>query len=131
MRRLVITAALMFAPALALASDHAEIHIAFPTPPTLTVIQPGVQVVVDHDEEIFYTNHHYWARRDGDWYRASHHGDAFTYVESRHVPSALTQLEPGHYRHYHGGAAHGHGDDGYGYGGNGCGHGSGHGHGGS
>ncbi len=127
-------------PALALASDHAEIHLAFPTPPTLAVIQPGVQVVVDHDEEVFYANQQYWVRLDGDWYHAGHHGDAFTYVERHHVPSALMHLAPGHYRHYHPGASHAHGgdshgDNGYGHGyengGSSCGHGGGgHGHGG-
>ncbi len=129
MRRLAVTAALILAPALALAGDHAEIHIAFPTPPTLAEIQPGVQVVVDHDQEVFYAGHHYWHRRDGDWYRASHHGDAFTYVESRSVPSALAQLTPGQYRHFH--PAHGHGHaygDGHGLNGNGsCGGGQMHG----
>ena len=117
MKKLFITAALCLSPAFALAGDHASsFHISFHTQPTLAVIQPGVQVVVDHDEEVFYADHHYWAHRGGEWYRARHHSHAFAYVERDRVPAALLSFELGHYRHYHPGGGHagGHGaDDGY------------------
>ncbi len=133
MNRVLITVALTLAPAFALGSGHADIHIALPASPTMAVVRPGVQVVVGQDDEVFHTDHHYWLRRDGDWYHARHHGDAFVYVESHHVPSELLNLPPGQYRHYHPGAGYagdGGDDDDYGhhdYGG--CaGHGGGHGH---
>ncbi len=133
MKRLLITVALTVAPAFALGASHADIHIALPASPAMAVVEPGVQVVVGQDDEVFYTNHHYWLRRDGGWYHARHHGDAFVYVESHHVPSGLVSLPLGQYHHYHPGAAYA-GDDGYddGYGHNGSGgcggHGGGHGH---
>ena len=40
------------------------------------------KVVVGQEDEIFYTNHHYWLHRDGGWYHARHHSDPFGYVES-------------------------------------------------
>ncbi len=133
MKSLVITAGLLLAPAIAAASDHASLHVAFAAPPTLAAIQPGVQVVVDNDEEIFYAGQYYWIQRDGGWYHAHHHADAFTYVDNQYVPTTVVNLGQGHYRHYHPGAHHGQGHhggsaylyDGYGpgYGGDGsCGH---------
>jgi hypothetical protein len=128
MKILLITVGLALAPAFALGSGHAEIHVALPQSPEMAVVQPGVQVVVGQDDEVFYTNHHYWLRRDGGWYHAGHHSDPFVYVESHHVPSALVSLPLGHYRHYHAHHAYA-GDDGYndGYGQHGCG-GGGHRH---
>lgn len=111
MKRYFVTAALWLVPVLALPGDRADIRVAFSGPPTLAVIQPGVQVVVGIDDEVFYTKHQYWLRRDGDWYRARHHADAFMYMDSHNVPAALIQLTPGHYRHYRpvDGYDHGHG----------------------
>jgi hypothetical protein len=109
MKKLLITAALFLVlpPAFALPGDRASFHISFSTPPTLAVIQPGVQVVVDHDEEVFYADHHYWVHRGGDWYRASHHSHAFAYVEQQRVPGALRTIELGHFRRYHPAGSHG------------------------
>jgi hypothetical protein len=49
------------------ASAQVEINAAFrlglPVAPPLVVIQPGVQVVQDHDDEIFVHGGTYWTRR--------------------------------------------------------------------
>lgn len=136
MRKLLVTAVLSLAPALALGGGHADVHVSLSANPTMAVVQPGVQVVVDQDDEIFYTDQEYWLRRGGGWYHARHHGDAFVYAEVGQVPSMLVGLPVRHYRHYHGGGMHdgydGY-DDGYGDhggGGHGHGYGGGHGHGG-
>jgi hypothetical protein len=124
MKSYFVAAALWLVPVLALPDDPAQIRIALPGPPTLAVIQPGVEVVVGLDDEVFHMKHQYWLRRDGDWYRARNHTDAFMYMENHHVPAALLHLAPGHYRHYHptNGYDHGHGSWG---GHNGRGHGCG------
>lgn len=131
MKKLFLIATLSLAPALALASGHADVHFALPENPTMAVVQPGVQVLVGLDDEVFYSNHHYWLRREGAWYRARHHGDAFVYVEGDQVPSVLLGFAPGQYLHYHpdhGGHHDGDGtddrydgvyDDGYGHHGSG------------
>lgn len=122
MKTLVVTAALLVAPALALADGHASFHLSFPAPPTLAAIQPGVQVVVDHDEEVFYSGRRYWVQRDGAWYSAGHHTSAFSYAPPHRVPAALVNLEHGRYRHYRpaghdggDGAGAGHGRGGHGH----------------
>ena len=88
MKSYFVAAALWLVPVLALPGDRAEIRIALPGPPTLAVIQPGVEVVVGLDDEVFHMKHQYWLRRDGDWYRARHHTDAFMYIwrVTAHLP---------------------------------------------
>lgn len=129
MKRLLMTAALALAPVLALGAGHADVHVSLPQNPEMAAVEPGVQVVVGQDDEVFYMNHHYWLRRDGGWYHAMHHSNPFVFVENDQVPSVLVDLPLGHYRHYHHHAAHGDAYyDGYGHHGyGGCG-GGGHGH---
>jgi len=131
MKRLLITITLALAPAFAFGSGHADVYLSLPERPETAVVQPGVQVVVGQDDEVFYTNHHYWLRRDGAWYHARHHSDPFVYAEHHNVPTALVNLPLGHYRHYHPHAAYAGADvyhDGYGHhGSGGCG-GGGYGH---
>jgi hypothetical protein len=79
-------ATLTLTPVLAFASRHTAFHLAFPAPPTLAVVQTGIQVVVDGNEEVFYTDNHYWVHRGDGWYHASHHDDALTYVDVQYVP---------------------------------------------
>ena len=129
MKRLLITIGLTLAPAFALANGHADVHLSLPDQPEMAVVQPGVQVVVGQDDEVFYTNHHYWLRRDGAWYHARHHSDPFVYAEHHHVPAVLVDLPLRQYGHHDSHAGYG-GDayDGYGHhGSGGCG-GGGHGH---
>jgi hypothetical protein len=131
MKKLALTAPLAFALAalvsLALprrADAAVDIHISLPVAPPLVVVQPGVQVVEDFDDEVFFTSGWYWVRRDGGWYRARRPNAAFVWVEQRRVPAALVRSPPGHYVRYkkakhHGGHGHGHDHD--------HGHGNGHG----
>ncbi len=101
-RRLVLLAALaLLSPAVALAQAQVQIRIDLPAVlPPLVVVQPGIQVVQDFDEEVFFVNGYYWIRRDGRWYRARDHRAAWVYVEPRRVPPGLVRIPPGHYRHW-------------------------------
>lgn len=97
--------ALAFALALSLApaaSAQVGVHIdvGLPAAPPLVVVQPGIQVVEDWHEEVFYTRGWYWVRRDGYWYRARGPRATFVYVEPRRVPVALVRIPPGHYKHW-------------------------------
>lgn len=70
--------------------------------PPLVVVHPGVSVVRDYDEEVFYADGYYWTRRDDGWIRARDHRGSWIRVEARHVPAPLVQAHPGRYRHYRG-----------------------------
>lgn len=106
--KLLTLAMLVSAPA------FAQVHVSIPVPPVptvtfvapppLVVVQPGIQVVEDHDEEVFFVDNHYWVRRDNHWYRTRDHKGGWVHVDGPGVPSALVKVPPGHYRRYkHGG----------------------------
>ncbi len=129
--KLVLALALSGLATPAYAGAQVSIQMSLPAVlPPLVVVQPGVQVVQDYDEEIFFTGGYYWVRRDGYWYRAVDPRARWYYVRPVAVPGALVRMPPGQYRHWHGrGWAQGRpwrGEEG---GGREHGHGRGHGHG--
>ena len=72
--------------------------IVFPAPPPLVVIQPGVQVVEDSDDEVFFVDGFYWCRRDGRWFRTKSHQGGWVVVGPGLVPATLVAIPPGQYR---------------------------------
>lgn len=76
------------------------IQIGLPVAPPLVVIQPGIQVVENYPEEVFFARGWYWARRGPAWYRARQPGVTFMPVQPRYVPARLAALPPGHYKHW-------------------------------
>jgi len=70
--------------------------------PPLIVVRPGFSVVQDLDDEVFYADDYYWARRDAHWYHARDPHGAWARVEHGRVPPAFVQSPPGRYRHWRG-----------------------------
>lgn len=102
-RKLVLTLALAGLATPAHAGAHVWIQMNLPAVlPPLVVVQPGVQVVQDYGEEIFFSGGYYWVRRDGYWYRAADPRARWYYVRPAAVPVAIARMPPGHYRHWHG-----------------------------
>jgi hypothetical protein len=97
----LLALAMLSLPVAARAQVGVQIQVALPAAPPMVVVQPGVQVVENQDEEVFFTNGWYWVRRDEVWYRAPRPHAAFVYVAERRVPVALVHMEPGRYRHFH------------------------------
>jgi len=86
------------------ASGEAEFRVVLPVVlPPLVVIEPGVSVVRDYDEEVFHADGYYWVRQDRSWYRSRDHRSGWVRVDQRHVPAPVARAPPGRYRHYHGG----------------------------
>ncbi|MGV3624766.1 MAG: hypothetical protein ACO1OB_28360 [Archangium sp.] len=79
--------------------------ITFGAPPPLVVVQPGVQVVEDSDDEIYFVDNVYWVRRGPRWYRSSSYRGGWVVVDGPRVPAAIVRLPPGQYRHYKRGGA--------------------------
>jgi hypothetical protein len=82
-----------------------NVYIATPTirfevAPPLVVVSPGVMVVPDYEEEVFFVNGWYWCRRGPYWYRARDHRGGWVVVERQYVPVTLVKTPPGHYKHY-------------------------------
>lgn len=103
MRRILLPAALLLVLGASPASAQIRLKIDLPLPPIpkLVLIQPGIQVVEDFDEEVFFHNGWYWCRRSDGWYRARSPRARFEWVEVRHVPPGLAKMPAGHYRRWH------------------------------
>jgi hypothetical protein len=87
-------------PHLAAAQASVDIRIGFPAPPPLVVVSPGIRVVPDYQEEVFFVDGWYWARRDGIWYRTRDHRGGWVLVQPRYVPPGLVRIPPGQYKHW-------------------------------
>ena len=74
--------------------------IRFETAPVLVEVSPGVQVVPDYDQEVFFVDGWYWHRAGRTWYRTQDHRGGWIVVHQREVPRGLVRIPPGRYRHY-------------------------------
>jgi hypothetical protein len=71
------------------------------TSPELVAIQPGVEVVADADEPLFYSDGYYFLYRDGMWLRSDSYRGGFARIDVQMVPDQLRRLpEPRHYAHF-------------------------------
>lgn len=67
--------------------------------PELVEVSPGVQVVADYDEPVFYNDRVYWRYYDGGWYRSDSYNRGWRANQT--PPPAITRIErPYTYRHY-------------------------------
>jgi hypothetical protein len=77
--------------------------VRFEATPPMVEVQPGVMVVQDYDEEVFFVGGRYWMRGgDGRWYRANDYRGGWVAAEPRVVPARIAHCPPGQYRHHHG-----------------------------
>jgi hypothetical protein len=75
--------------------------VRFEVTPPLVEIQPGLMVVHDCGDEVFFTGGWYWVRwSDGRWYRARDHRGQWVLAEPVVVPPVLVQEPPGRYKRY-------------------------------
>ena len=66
--------------------------------PDLVYVSPGVQVIADYDEPVFYTDGYYWREMNGTWYRSSYHTHGWAYAAP---PRTVISIENRHsYRRY-------------------------------
>ncbi|HEY2748953.1 MAG TPA: hypothetical protein VGL86_30240 [Polyangia bacterium] len=76
---------------------------SFSAAPPLVTVAPGVQVVRDHDEEIFFSGGWYWhAGPSGVWYRTRSWRGGWVIAPRHGVPMAVMRLPRGQYRHFRG-----------------------------
>ena len=100
-RNLLVVASLVALPAFAQVQISVQLPtITFAAPPPLVVIEPGVQVVEDQDEEVFFVSNYYWVRRGPRWYRTKDHRGGWVVVDGPGVPASLVRVPEGRYRHY-------------------------------
>ena len=67
--------------------------------PDLVMVSPGVQVVADYDDSVFYSDGYYWRNDGGMWYRSTYYSGGWGYYAS--PPRAIISInEPYRYRNY-------------------------------
>ena len=71
--------------------------VRFVAPPPVVMVEPGIQVVEDYDEEVFIVDGSYWVRRDNRWYRSPDHRGGWVIAPP---PPRLVVFAPGRYRRY-------------------------------
>jgi len=81
--------------------------IHFSAPPPLVTVQPGVQVVRDYDDEVFFSGGWYWrSSPEGVWFRTRSYRGGWVVAPRHAVPVAVMRLPRGQYRHFRGEAWH-------------------------
>lgn len=68
--------------------------------PPLVVVQPGISVVGDFDDEVFYADGYYWSRQDQSRFRSRDHRAGWEHIETHYVPPVIASSPPGQYRRY-------------------------------
>jgi len=67
--------------------------------PDLVTVSPGVQVVADYDEPVFYTDGFYWRYYNNGWYRSNNYAAGWSYYDR--PPVAVLRIDrPYAYAHY-------------------------------
>ena len=74
--------------------------IRFETAPALVEVSPGIQVVPEYEQEVFFVDGWYWHRAGRAWYRTRDHRGGWVVAHGREVPRGLLRIPPGRYRHY-------------------------------
>jgi hypothetical protein len=72
---------------------------AYVASPDLVTVSPGVQVVADYDEPVFYTDGFYWRYYNNGWYRSNNYAAGWSYYDR--PPVAVLRIDrPYAYAHY-------------------------------
>ena len=67
--------------------------------PDLVYVAPGVNVVANYDQSIFFADGFYWWYLDGLWYRSTYYTGGWAYVAS--PPPVIVRIgDPVRYRYY-------------------------------
>ncbi len=70
--------------------------------PPMAVFAPGMWVVEDSPDEVFFYDGWYWTQQNDHWYRSRDHRGHWGEVDRGRVPVSFYAQEPGHYRHFRG-----------------------------
>jgi hypothetical protein len=74
-------------------------YSASATMPTMVYISPGVQVIEDYDEPVFYSSNVYWRFNGGIWYQSRTYTGGWVRVTT--PPRAIVSIQqPSMYVHY-------------------------------
>lgn len=78
--------------------------VVFVAAPQLVYVGPGLYVVRDYDEAVYYSDGYYWCQRGDVWYQTAYWSDPWVTVHVSAVPTTFVHAHHHSYVHYHGAA---------------------------
>ena len=81
-------------------------RIRLPESPGVVLVSPGIMVIEDYPDEVFFVSGFYWTLHGGHWYKCGGHKGRWIKTNRGKVPSAVLKMPPGKYKHWR--AAKGH-----------------------
>ncbi len=90
-RTLLLTSVLAFGSTACLVRGRVGGHVVTTSDPTLVEVAPGVWVIEDYNEPVFYADGFYWWYRSDGWYRSNHHTGGWVYIRS--APSVIVRID--------------------------------------
>jgi hypothetical protein len=88
-----MAAALLALAATACVGEYRGTATVTASAPDLVLVSPGVYVVEDHHDAVFYSNGFYWRFYDGLWYRSRYYDDSFVRVRYSTVPVRVRRID--------------------------------------
>ncbi len=80
---------------------HGRVGARVEAEPAMVEVSPGVMVIEDYDEPVFYSDGYYWLYSDGIWLRSSYHNGGW--VRWNNVPRGIVSIRsPRAYVRYRG-----------------------------
>jgi hypothetical protein len=76
-------------------------EIDFPAPPPVVLVTPGIYVVPDYPEEVFFISGAYWVTHEGRWFRCVGPHKKWIMVQESRIPHGLLKLPRGMYKNWH------------------------------
>jgi hypothetical protein len=76
-------------------------EIEFEEAPAVALVSPGIYIIPDYPEEVFFVSGFYWVIREGSWYRCAGPRQKWILVRSGRVPMVLVRFPRGRYRNWH------------------------------
>jgi hypothetical protein len=73
----------------------------FEEAPQVVFVTPGVYIVPDSPEEIFFSAGLYWTLRDGSWYQCRGHHQKWVRTRGDRVPPTIMRMPRGRYKNWH------------------------------
>lgn len=64
--------------------------------PALVEVSPGVYVIEDYGEPVFYSGGTYWLYRNNVWYRSRYYDRGWVYVDRYRVPGHVSRIDRPH-----------------------------------
>lgn len=91
----------------AVGSAQVRVTVAVPAPmfefqvgAPLVYVSPGVWVLPESEDEVFYNGGWYWAYHGDHWYRSRGRTGGWVFIDNGRVPRPLMRMDRGRYRHW-------------------------------